>query len=103
MVRTPAPRPRRLLSVLCRGAGFDEEEAAQVFKEIDHDGSGEVSISEFEAWCAGCCVLRVSRLNPSRHLSQPARPLPAHRYDSGQSAYLRKMEAAERDSDADEP
>jgi Ca2+-binding EF-hand superfamily protein len=31
-------------------AGFDEEETAQMFREIDRDGSGEVSYKEFEYW-----------------------------------------------------
>mmetsp|Transcript_23288 Transcript_23288/g.59529 ORF Transcript_23288/g.59529 Transcript_23288/m.59529 type:complete len:329 (-) Transcript_23288:462-1448(-) len=30
--------------------GFDEAEAASMFKEIDKDGSGEVSYQEFEFW-----------------------------------------------------
>lgn len=38
-------------------AGFDMEEAAAMFKEIDRDGSGECSYEEFEFWCVARCVV----------------------------------------------
>jgi hypothetical protein len=31
-------------------AGFDAEESVAVFKQIDCNGTGDVSIDEFEAW-----------------------------------------------------
>lgn len=36
--------------VLPARAGFEPEECASMFQEIDRDGSGEVSFQEFEAW-----------------------------------------------------
>lgn len=33
-----------------RTLGFDGTDAGEMFKEIDKDGSGEVSYPEFEFW-----------------------------------------------------